>query len=260
MSEARGFLGAGNVALNRYNPTTGALEGWTDNIEASVFSIKPNAEIKELVSKGRATYGQVIESVAIQQPADFSMTLREVNRETMTLMFMGEQAAINDSAGSATDEDLTLKAGFGSQLPKRNLSESGFTLTSKPAGTTYVLGTDYTVNWRLGLVTAIPGSALASAVVAAGGAGLTLLVSYAWLATSGARVRGAVRPQLRAQVKFDGVNFADGKKVLAEIYEVILTPSAEFDFLADDWNELPLTGRMKTPVGKGEPFIVDFLD
>ena len=63
-------------------------------------------------------------------------------------------------------------------------------------------------------------------------------------------MRGAVQPQLRAHVKFDGKNVADGKTVIAEIYEVILTPNAEFDFLADDWNELPLTARMKTPLGK----------
>ena len=31
-------------------------------------------------------------------------------------------------------------------------------------------------------------------------------------------------------------------------------------FLADDWNELPLTGRMKTPLGRTEPFVVDFRD
>jgi len=41
---------------------------------------------------------------------------------------------------------------------------------------------------------------------------------------------------------------------------VILTPNAEFGFLADDWNELPLTGRMKTPLGRTEPFVVDFRD
>lgn len=40
--------------------------------------------------------------------------------------------------------------------------------------------------------------------------------------------------------------------------EVILTPHAEFDFLADAWNELHLADRMKTPRGRNEPFVVDF--
>ena len=73
-------------------------------------------------------------------------------------------------------------------------------------------------------------------------------------------MRGAVQPQLRACAKFDGKNFADGRQVIAEAYEVILTPNAEFGFLADDWNELPPTGRMTTPLGRTEPFVVDFRD
>lgn len=255
---ARGFLGAGDVWINRYDSVTNLLTGWVGPLEASKCGIKPNVELKEMVSKGRGTYGQVIESVALQQPAEFNLTLREARKENITLMFLGEQAALNQTSGSVSDEDLVLKVGYGTQLPKTNISASGFVLTSKPAGTTYVEGTDYAVNRRLGIVQAIPGSSLATAVIGAGAGGLTLLVDYAWDVVAGDRVRGAVQPQLRAWVKFDGKNFADGAAVVADIYEVVLTPNAEFDFLADDWNELQLTGRMKTPLGKNEPFVVDF--
>lgn len=255
---ARGFIGAGDVWLNRIDPDTGLHVGWVGPLEASKFAIKSNAELKELESKGRDTYGQVIESVPLQRPAEFSMTLREANKENITLMFMGEQAVLNQGSGSVTDQALTLKAGYGSKLLHENLSSTGFVLTSSPAGTTYMLDTDYTVNWRLGIVTAIPGSTLGNAVVAAGGTGLALLVDYAYGAISGTRVQGAVQPQLRCWIKFDGKNFADGSPVIAEIHEAILTPEAEFDFLADDWNELPLQGRLKTPTGKNEPFVVDF--
>lgn len=255
---ARGFIGAGDVWLNRFDPTTSLPTGWVGPLEASKFSIKPNSELKELESKGRETYGQIIESVPIQKPAEFSMTLREANKDNITLMFMGEQATLSQGSGSVTDQALNLKAGFGTAVLHQNLSTSGLVLTSSPAGTTYVLNTDYTVNYRLGIITAVPGSALATAVAAAGGSGLNLLVDYSYTAIDGSRVRGAVQPQLRAWVKFDGKNFADGAPVIAEVYEVVLTPEGEFDFLADDWNELPMTGRMKTPLGRTEPFVVDF--
>lgn len=153
-----------------------------------------------------------------------------------------------------------MKAGYGAQLAKQSIKTIGFTLTGAGGNPTYVEGTDYAVNRRLGLVQVIAGSALATAVAAAAAPGLALLAGYEHLAISGSRVRGAVQPQLRAWVKFDGKNFADGRPVIAEAYEVILTPNAEFDFLADDWNELPLTGRMKTPLGRTEPFVVDFRD
>ncbi|HMQ72653.1 MAG TPA: hypothetical protein PKD25_09060 [Rubrivivax sp.] len=255
---ARGFIGAGDVWLNRIDPDTGLHVGWVGPLEASKFAIKSNAELKELESKGRDSYGQVIESVPLQRPAEFSMTLREANKENITLMFMGEQSVLNQGSGSVTDESITLKAGYGSRLAFENIATAGFVLTSDPAGTTYVLNTDYTVNYRLGIVTAVPGSALATAVAGAGAGGLDLLVDYSYTAITGTRVQGAVQPQLRAWIKFDGKNFADGAPVIAEIHEAILTPEAEFDFLADDWNELPLQGRLKTPTGKSEPFVVDF--
>lgn len=255
---ARGFLGAGDVWINRYDPVTNALTGWVGPLEASKCGVKPNAELKELISKGRSTYGQVIETVALQQPADFTLTLREANKDNLTLMFMGEQSTLSSIGAAITDEAITMKAGFAAQLANQNIDAAGFVLSSSPAGTTYVENTDFTVNRRLGLVQAIAGSALATAVAAAAGAGLPLLADYTHTSLSGDRVRGAVQPQLRAWVKFDGKNLADNRSVIAEIYEVVLTPNAEFDFLADDWNELPMTGRMKTPTGRNEPFVVDF--
>jgi len=36
----------------------------------------------------------------------------------------------------------------------------------------------------------------------------------------------------------------------------VISSSAAFDFMADKFNEIPLTGRLKTPVGKTEPFEV----
>lgn len=258
MSTARGFIGAGDIYLNRIDPVTNQPTGWVFGGDASKFSVKPNNEVKELESKGRDSYGQVIETVALQKPADLEITLREASKDNLTLAFMGSQSVINQSSGTATDEAVTLKAGYGSQLSKQNISATGIVLTSSPAGTTYVLGTDFTVNYRMGLLFAVEGSSLATAVAAAGAAGLPLLIDYTYNAISGTRVHGAVQPQLRCAVRFDGKNFADGLPVVVDVHEAILSPDAAFDFLADDWNEVTLKGRMKTPTGKTEPFTVDF--
>ena len=260
MSEARGFLGAGNILYNRVDPETGLYAGWVGPLYANKFALKSNATLKELKSKGRDDYGQILESVPLADPAEISMTLREANKENITLMFMGEQSVINQGAGTATAEAITLTTRGGAQLAFQNISATGITLTSSPAGTTYVKDTDYTVNYRLGIVQPIAGSDLADDITADADGRLPVLITYTYVAIAGTRVRGATQPQLRAWIKFDGKNIADGRPVIAEVYEAVLTPSGEFDFLGDDWNELPLTGRMKTPVGKAEPFTVDFRD
>jgi len=136
----------------------------------------------------------------------------------------------------------------------------GFTLTSSPAGTTYVLGTHYTVNYRLGLIFPVPGSTLATAIAGAGAGGLNVLVGYSYNAYTASKIRGATQPQLRAAIKFDGKNIADGLPAIVEIFEAVLTPQSAFDFLQDDWNDVELQGRMKTPIGKTEPFTVELRD
>lgn len=257
---ARGFIGAGDVFLNRLDPSTNLPVGWIYAGDASKFEIKPAADIKERESKGRDTYGQVIETVAIQKPAELTVTFAEVNRENLTLAFMGNQSAINVAGGTVADEAITMKAGYGVQLAHQNLASTGFVLTSSPAGTTYVKDTDYTVNYRMGIVFPVAGSALAAAITAAGNAGLALLVDYTHNAIAGTLIQGAKNPQLRTAVKFDGKNFADGLPTIVTVHEAVLTPNSAFDFLKDDWNDVELSGRMKTPVGKSEPFTVELRD
>lgn len=251
MSEARGFIGSGDVLINPYN-SAGVKTGWVGAGDASKFAVKPNSDIKELESKGRDTYGQVLATVALQRPADFTITLREANKDNLTLAFMGEQAAFNQGAGTVTDEATTAQLGKWVQLSRQNLNTAGFVLTNTGATLTYVLGTDYEVNYRLGMYRAKVGGAINE--------GQALLADFSHAAISGTKVRGAVRPQLRCEVLLDGKNVADDRPVICRVWEAVLTPNAEFDFLADDWNEVELQGRLVTPVGKTEPFEVEFRD
>lgn len=251
MPQARGFIGAGDVFLNPYDES-GVQTGWVSAGDASKFAIKPNSDIKELESKGRGTYGQVVATVALQKPADFSITLREANRTNLTLAFMGQQATLSQGAGTVTEQAVTARLGKWVELGHQNLASSGLVVTNDRGTTTYVLGTDFEVNYRLGLLQALPGGAITEAQA--------LKVSYAYGAMSGALVRGAVRPQLRCSVMLDGKNVADDRPVICRVFEAVLTPSGEFDFLADDWNEVELQGRLVTPSGRSEPFVVEFRD
>ncbi len=104
---ARGFLGAGDLYISRY--VNGAFEDWKGPYECSKFEIKPNIELKEMVSKGKTTYGQVIESVALQQPADFTVELPEVNKESLSIALLGSTAALTQSSGTLSDEAITAK-------------------------------------------------------------------------------------------------------------------------------------------------------
>ena len=81
---ARGFLGAGDLYIARYNPATGGFDAFKGPYEATKFEVKPNVEVKEMTSRGRTTYGQVIESVSLPQAATFTLDLAEVSSLTST--------------------------------------------------------------------------------------------------------------------------------------------------------------------------------
>lgn len=249
---SRGFLGAGDLYISRYNPATGQFDPFQGPYESTKFEIKPNVELKEMSSRGRSTYGQVIESVALPQPADFTLELAEINKESLTIALLGEQTAINQGSGTVTDEVLTAKKGAWAELAHRNLATTGFVLTDSTGTTTYVLGTDYEVNYRLGWVKILTGSAIVE--------GASLKADYTYNAVTGTQIRGAVNSQIRAKFRLDGVNFADQLPVIVDVYEAIISADSAFDFLSGDFATLSLPGRLKTPVGKTEPFTVQLLD
>lgn len=248
---ARGFLGAGDLYIARYNPTTNTFDDFVGPLEGTKFEIKPNTEIKELSSRGRSTYGQVIESVPLNQPADFTVDMPEVNKSTLLLALMGTESVINQTAGTITAQELavTSKDAWLS-VGKENLLT--LTVKNEAGTTTYVAGTDYELNKRLGWIKIKGGSAIAK------GDKLNLDGTYGDV--TGAMISGATQSQIRAKFRLDGVNQADRLPVIVDVHEAVIAADSAFDFLADDFATLTLTGRLKTPAGKAEPFTVKLGD
>lgn len=242
---SRGFLGAGDLYIDRI--IGGVSQGRVGPYECSKFEIKPNVELKEMTSKGKNTYGQVIESVALQQPADFTVELPEVNKESLALALLGTTSAINQAAGDIVDEAWTPKLGVWVPVSKAKIS--GVTLTNNAASITYANGVDYIVNGDMGWIKALPGGAIADGVAGK--------VDFHHDVIAGTQIKGATSADVRARFILDGKNQADGLPAIVTVHEGIIAADAAFDFLADDFNTVSLPGRMKTPAGFVEPFTVD---
>ena len=249
---ARGFLGAGDLYISRYNPTTGLFDDFTGPFEATKFEVKPNVELKEMSSRGRSSYGQVIESVALPQPAEFTLELPEVNKESLSIALLGTESAINQPAGTLTDAPVTVTSkDTWLNIGKQNIT-AGLVVKNDTGVTTYVLGTDYVLNKRMGWIKILPGSALVKDAV--------IEVTGAYGAVGGTLIRGATNSQIRAKFRLDGVNFADQLPVIVDVWEAIISADSAFDFLSNEFASISLPGRLKTPTGKTEPFQVQLLN
>ena len=249
---ARGFLGAGDLYISRYNPTTGLFDDFTGPFEATKFEVKPNVELKEMSSRGRSTYGQVIESVALPQPADFTLELPEVNKESLAIALLGTESAINQTAGTLTDAPVTVTSkDTWLSLGKQNIT-AGLVVKDATGVTTYVMGVDYVLNNRMGWIKILPGSVIVKDAV--------IEVTGAYGAVGGTLIRGATNSQIRAKFRLDGVNFADQLPVIVDVWEAVISADSAFDFLSNDFASISLPGRLKTPTGKTEPFQVQLLN
>ena len=252
MTAARGFLGAGDLYIARYNPQTALFDDFVGPIETTKFEIKPKVDLKEMVSKGRTTYGQVIESVPVPKPFEFTVQFAEVSGETLVAAFLGTKTALSTAGGTMTAVSITCKKGAWVGLGNKNIAVAGFVVKDATAVTTYVLDTDYQINYRLGMLQVLPGSVIVDAAV--------LKVTATYGAISGTQIAGGTNAQIRAKFRFDGKNFADGLPCIVDVWEAVIAADSAFDFLANDFASVSLPGRLKTPVGKSEPFVVTLLD
>lgn len=243
---ARGFLGAGDLYIARY--AGGVVQAWQGPYECTKFEIKPNVELKEMTSKGRNTYGQVIESVAIPQPADLTVDLPEVNRESLAIALLGTVAAVSQTGGTLTDEVVTVTA-LDTWIP---LSKASFTsiTAATSLGVALTEGIDFITDKQLGWIKVL--STNDNSVIA----GDTIKVSGAYATTTGDEIKGMTNAQLRAKFKLVGKNFADDLPYTVTVHEAIIAADSAFDFLQDDFASVSLPGRMKTPAGFTEPFNV----
>ncbi len=244
LSNAQGFIGAGDLYAALID-AAGNIGAYIDFGNVTKLGIQPASEIKEQKSKKRDSYGQVLETVALQDTAQLSATLETVNRIGLRYAFMGEDAAYTQTAGTVTDEPIVAQLDGWVKLAAEEITS--VTVENTAGTTTYVAGTDYDVNTRLGMIRAKSGGAITAAQA--------LNVSYTRTAFTGAAIRGNVKPQIRARLLLDGKNRVDDSIGILDIWEVVLSTSSEFDWFSDDWNTVELQGRLKTPAGKTEPFV-----
>lgn len=243
---ARGFLGAGDLYIARF--VNGVAQPFQGPYECTKFEIKPNVDVREMVSKGRNTYGQVVESVTIPQPADLTVDLPEVNKESMAIALLGTVAAVSQTAGTLADQVVTVTA-LDTWIA---LSKSSFTaITAKTSLDADLLeGEDFIVDKQLGWVKVL--STNNNGIIA----GDTIKVSGAYAATTGDEIKGMTNTQLRAKFKLVGKNFVDDMPYVVTVHEAVIAADTAFDFLQDDFASVSLPGRMKTPSGFTEPFTV----
>ncbi len=246
------FFLAGDIYLDIFDGTFQPT-GLIGPMNGELLSMQPQSNRIDQPSKMRDTYGQVRNSVLIPQPSEIKLTLRDVPGEVLAAAFMGGMASLSEGAATVTDEPVTARLGRWLDLPNRNLDANTVNVTDSAGSTTYNEGTDYEINYRLGMIRPLAGGAINDAQ--------TTLVDFASSAVTGERISTMTVSQMKGRILVDGVNMADNnRQVHAEIFRATLAPDQALDLLAEQHAVVSFTGTMETPVGKTSPAIIDNLN
>lgn len=240
------LLLAGQVYIATYGDgdIVGALAG---PFEVDQLELTPGSDTKELLSRRPGMYGQVRATVQIPKSTDLAISFGSVDRVTLTMALLGSQVLKSQASGDVVNQNLTVtEKGVWFELGKKDIS--AVVVKNDYNDVTYVAGVDYEVNERIGLISILESSAIATNAV--------LHVSYHHAASSDVEIAGSVVNQVKARIVFDGVNLVDQRPVGVEIDQAVLAPSGGFDVMASDFSKVPLKGKVVTVAGKSEPYRV----
>lgn len=238
-----GLIASGDLYIDFYD-TSGVATGFQLVGNCKKFAPKVETETKENKLNGRDTLGQTADSYTRITSSTISIVFNRYNPEVLSAAFMGSAVDQTAAAGAYTATITGIK----DRWVEVNQTGLDTCVVKDVTDTiTYVEGTDYEVNKRLGMIKVLTTELN----------GDVLHISGNKLAKTGRKITGATRSMINAALRLDGKNNADGSNVVVSVFKAQLRADTEFDFLSEDFPELTFSGSMTTPTGKSWPFEVE---
>jgi hypothetical protein len=234
-----GFSGQGKVEIGTAQTVNGILQPgllrWIGN--AAKFSVQMDekaSQRNESFSGSRLPFRRLTQSRA----GKISISFDEFNKDNNALALVASVTQV--SAGTAvTAYAFPTGAKVGSVLapPAKNLTAVA---VKDSAGTpaTLVAGTDYDIDLFSGSVTLKNLGAYVQ----------PFKMDY----TPGAITKVGALNQAATDlyIRFNGINTDDGSRLVADLFRCRLSPTKEFQFIGDDYQDFSLEGDVLVDVGR----------
>lgn len=245
-----GFKGAGKVFLDILDDS-GAPTGLQLKGNCKSFSVKGDSDTEEVLSNDHEDFGTVLFSDTIPKPHTVDFVFNGFDVELFAAAFGGVSTTLTQSSGetSGTPIVLTAIADRFIEIGKRMVS--AVVVQDATDTTTYVLGTDYEVNERLGLIRVLPTGSIADEA--------TLHVECSYAAINGSRVTGATKSNVSARIMIDGQERGSGRYFIFHGKKVRLASSTEIGLIGDKFVEAAFSGTFQKPADGSAVYDLDFL-
>lgn len=229
------YLGSGKIRIREYQAAAGLVEiGNCSKLDYSVT--EDTKKLVDFTQPGGGTYNQVNRISSV----DLTFTAHDLSPANIARGLYGTTSPV--TAAAVTDEVHT--AYLGSFIQLNSLPSAIGTVKDSAGTTTYVLGTDYTVDVG-GINIPAAGSAITDAS--------TVKITYTKAATD--VVQALVTSGKEYEIVFHGLNEArSGKVSVIQTFRVKLTAFKQMSLIGADYAGLDFTGNVlkdSTKVGGG---------
>ena len=246
----------GELHFSTFRPGTQIPAGFRFLGNAPEFNITVENETLDHFSSTRGIKEKDA-SIVLQTNASASLILDDIQIENLALFYFGEYSTVAQTAATAQTETfagvtrgLSYQLGITTNNPTGVRSISNVVVTVASSAKT--LGTDYTVDPELGIVTIVKGGGIADAA--------TAVVTYDRAAKSRTQaISGS--DQVEGCLRFISYN-EQGARIDYLMPYVKLSPNGDFSLISDEWQQLPLSAEILKATGKeriyadGRPFTV----
>ena len=231
-------LGAGRIYFRRQGEAAYRYVMTTPEL-----TLTANTEVVTLYSSDNPV-AQKLREVETQRDYEGTFAAHDINPENLAIFFGGEVVEVSQTSGAVTDEVVSASAvadgvyqlGVATGFPdgKRALSS---VVIDDGDGTTYVLGTDYEIDLRRGLLRILPGG---------GAVGEEVEANYSYGTASYTQVQGGGVQSATGAIKFVSEN-NEGEDIDYFMGNVTLRANGDFALKSrTDWQGLSFTISVNT--------------
>jgi len=236
-----GFIGSGQIYGER--TVDGVSEGLVPLGNAVKLEIKENSETKTRISKSNEDYGSALDTVVIKRPADVMLTLDDLQRDNLALIFMGDLTQGGHSAGTVTGESHVV-GNVGSLIALNQGEISAVAIAGLTEGTDFAIE-----DASAGFIKILAGGSVTK--------GDTLSIDYTSAAVTSDKVSGGLAPNVTMRLIMIGENLVDESAVRVNIPKAVMTPQTGVDFLSEDFTQLELQGIANVAVKGNAAYTVE---
>lgn len=228
------LLGRGKIYFDRFD-ASGNKTGELFLGNCPTFEITPTVEdIKKYSSADKAA--DLIASDVLRTTLALRIVGDEFSKENLAAALFGDNSTLSQTGASVTDEAISGVL-QGRYYPLAHRQISAVTVTSSPAGTTYDLNDDYTIDAVSGRIYIVEGGAIADDA--------DILVDYTYATIALPTVRGMNQTSVKGYLRFIG-DPARGPKYEIEIWRASLRSDGAIGFISDEYASWTLTGDIES--------------